>query len=81
MPISGKELEDLGSHPTPLPYCQGAPPVQRIIDLVDIHKYTIQDLPLHALNILEEFGSKTLYINTTLNTVKEADTNLVQGME
>ena len=56
IPILGQELEDLGDHPTPFQYFQGAPPVLSIIDLVDIHKYIIHNLLPHAPNLLEDFG-------------------------
>ena len=48
IPISGQESADLGSHPVTLQYLQGVPPIQCVIGLVDIHKYLIHDLLLHA---------------------------------
>ena len=49
-------MEDLRDHSAPFQYFQVSPPVHCIIILVCINKYLIQDLLLHAHNIMEEFG-------------------------
>ena len=56
IPIAGQETADLGDHPLSFQYIQVAPLFQRIISLVYINKYFIQDLLLHACNLLECFG-------------------------
>ena len=52
IPISGQELEEMGSHPIPLHHHPVTPLVQCVIGLVDIHKDIIQDLIPHAHNIM-----------------------------
>ena len=50
-------MADLGYYLVPFQYCQVSPPVHCVIIIFCINKYLIQDLLLHAHNIMEGLDS------------------------